>query len=80
MQGDARGLRFLSKPCSRRRQSSRLNDFAQMLQFGAAVTRLAAREPDVHKIMAEVANLLRPRSAYREPDLMRRVLVEMTAR
>ena len=57
----------------------RPTDFAQTLQFGAAVTRLAAREPDVHKIMVEVANLLRPRSAYREPDLMKRVLAEMTA-
>jgi 2-polyprenyl-6-methoxyphenol hydroxylase-like FAD-dependent oxidoreductase len=57
----------------------RPSDFAQTLQFGAAVTRLAAREPDAHKIMVEVANLLRPRSAYREPDLMRRVLAEMTA-
>jgi len=58
----------------------RPTDFAQTLQFGAAVTRLAAREPHVHKIMAEVANLLRPRSAYREPDLMKRVLAEMTVR
>ena len=57
----------------------RPKDFAQTLQFGAAVTRLAAREPDVHKVMLEVANLLRPRSAYREPDLMRRVLAEMPA-
>jgi len=57
----------------------RPKDFAQTLQFGAAVTRLAASAPDVHKIMAEVAYLLRPRSVYREPDLMRRVLAEMTA-
>ena len=57
----------------------RPSDFVQTLQFGAALTRLAAREPDVHKVTAEVANLLRPRSAYREPELMRRVLAEMTA-
>ena len=63
-----------------RATGDRPNDFAQTLQFGAAVTRLAAREPDVHKIMAEVGNLLRPRSAYREPELMRRVLAEMTVR
>jgi hypothetical protein len=60
-------------------KGERPSDFVQMLQFGAAVTRLAGREADVHKIMIEVANLLRPRSTYREPDLMKRVLVEMTA-
>jgi len=58
----------------------RPSDFAQTLQFGAALTRLAAREPDVHKTMAEVANLLKPRSVYREPGFMSRVLTEMAAR
>jgi 2-polyprenyl-6-methoxyphenol hydroxylase-like FAD-dependent oxidoreductase len=57
----------------------RPGDFAQMLQFGAALTRLAAREADVHKTMIEVGNLLRPRSVYREPDLMKRVVAEMGA-
>lgn len=57
----------------------RPSDFAQTLQFGAALTRLAARDAEVHKIMIEVANLLRPRSVYRDPDLMKRVVAEMSA-
>lgn len=57
----------------------RPSDFAQTLQFGAALVRLAAREADVHKMMIEVGNLLRPRSVYREPDLMKRVVAEMGA-
>ena len=57
----------------------RPSDFAQSLQFGAALIRLAARDADVHKIMVEVGNLLRPRSVFGDPDLMKRVLAEMGA-
>lgn len=42
--------------------------------------RLAARRPDVHKLVVEVQHLLKPRSAYRSPMLMARTLLEMLRR
>jgi 2-polyprenyl-6-methoxyphenol hydroxylase-like FAD-dependent oxidoreductase len=53
-------------------------DFETMLKFGIALTRLAAEDPAVHKLTAEVQHLLKPRSAYRDPGLMQRVLAKMT--
>jgi 2-polyprenyl-6-methoxyphenol hydroxylase-like FAD-dependent oxidoreductase len=52
-------------------------DFEAALKFGIALTRLAAEDPDVHKLTAEVQNLLKPRSAYRDPPLVQRVLAKM---
>jgi len=37
-------------------------DFETTLKFGIALTQLAAEDPDVHKLTAEVQNLLRPRT------------------
>jgi 2-polyprenyl-6-methoxyphenol hydroxylase-like FAD-dependent oxidoreductase len=54
-------------------------DLEQTLKFGAALTRLAARDAGAHKLMTEVAQLLKPRSVYREPQFMGRVLEEMAA-
>jgi 2-polyprenyl-6-methoxyphenol hydroxylase-like FAD-dependent oxidoreductase len=48
-------------------------DFEATLKFGMALTRLAAQDPAVHMLTAEVQNLLKPRSAYRDPELMQRV-------
>jgi 2-polyprenyl-6-methoxyphenol hydroxylase-like FAD-dependent oxidoreductase len=49
-------------------------DFETRLKFGMALTRLAAEDPAVHRLTAEVQNLLKPRSVYRDdPALMRRV-------
>jgi len=53
-------------------------DFERTLEFGAALTRLAARDPDVHKLMVEVQALVKPRSLLRDPDLVARVRAEMT--
>src|ERR1700761_2156416 len=39
-------------------------DLEARLKFGIALTRLAAEDPAVHKLTAEVQNLLRPRSVY----------------
>ena len=47
--------------------------FEQILKFGLALMKLAANDPAVHKLTAEVQHLLRPRSAYRDPELMQRV-------
>jgi hypothetical protein len=52
-------------------------DFEATLKFGIALTRLAAEDPAVHKLTAEVQNLLRPRSVYRDPALVQRVLAKM---
>jgi hypothetical protein len=52
-------------------------DFEITLKFGIALTRLAAEDPAVHKLTAEVQHLLRPRSVYRDPALVQRVLAKM---
>jgi 2-polyprenyl-6-methoxyphenol hydroxylase-like FAD-dependent oxidoreductase len=52
-------------------------DFETTLKFGIALTRLAAEDPAVHKLTAEVQNLLKPRSVYRDPVLVQRVLAKM---
>jgi hypothetical protein len=52
-------------------------DFETTLEFGIALTRLAAEDPDVHKLTAEVQHLLRPRSVYRDPALAQRVFAKM---
>jgi 2-polyprenyl-6-methoxyphenol hydroxylase-like FAD-dependent oxidoreductase len=52
-------------------------DFENTLRFGAALTKLAAEDADVHKLTAEVQNLLRPRSAYSDPALVQRVVAMM---
>jgi 2-polyprenyl-6-methoxyphenol hydroxylase-like FAD-dependent oxidoreductase len=52
-------------------------DFEITLKFGIALTRLAAVDPAVHKLTAEVQNLLKPRSVYRDPALVERVLAKM---
>ena len=54
-------------------------DFETRLKFGAALLQLAAEDPDVHKLPAEVQNLLKPRSVYLEPALMQRVVAKMAA-
>jgi 2-polyprenyl-6-methoxyphenol hydroxylase-like FAD-dependent oxidoreductase len=52
-------------------------DFESTLKFGIALTKLAAEDPAVHKLTAEVQNLLKPRSVYRDPALVQRVFAKM---
>ena len=53
-------------------------DFEMRLKFGMALTRLAAEDPDVHRLTGEVQNLLKPRSVYRDdPVLLKRILETM---
>ena len=52
-------------------------DFEQSLKIGMAMTKLAARDPDVHKLTAEVGALLKPRTAYMDPELVRRLMEVM---
>jgi 2-polyprenyl-6-methoxyphenol hydroxylase-like FAD-dependent oxidoreductase len=58
-------------------RGQRPTDFETTLKFGIALTRLAAEDPAVHKLTLEVQHLLKPRSAYRDPALMQRVLEKM---
>ncbi|MFL5331075.1 MAG: squalene monooxygenase, partial [Gemmataceae bacterium] len=52
-------------------------DFEITLQFAIALTRLAAEDPAIHRLTAEVQNLLRPRSVYRDPAIVQRVVAKM---
>jgi len=50
---------------------------SEALAFAIALTRLAAEDPAVHKLTLEVQHLLKPRSVYRDPTLLQRVLAKM---
>ena len=52
-------------------------DIEKALKFGFALNRLAACDADVHRLMLEVRHLLKPRSVYRDPDLVERVRAVM---
>ncbi|WP_063800330.1 FAD-dependent oxidoreductase [Bradyrhizobium lablabi] len=52
-------------------------DFAQRLQYGIALTKLAADDPEVHRLTVEVSQLLKPQAALREPALAARVMALM---
>jgi 2-polyprenyl-6-methoxyphenol hydroxylase-like FAD-dependent oxidoreductase len=54
-------------------------DFVQRMQYGIALTRLAAEDAAVHKLATEVSHLLKPQSALREPELAKRVMERMAA-
>jgi hypothetical protein len=58
-------------------RGQRSPDFEMTLKFGLGLTRLAARDPAVHRLTAEVQHLLKPRSVYREPEFVQRVLAVM---
>ncbi len=55
-------------------RGQRPGNFEATLKFGMALMRLAAEDAAVHKLTAEVQNLLKPRSVYSEPELVKRVL------
>jgi 2-polyprenyl-6-methoxyphenol hydroxylase-like FAD-dependent oxidoreductase len=54
-------------------------DLESALAFSAALNRLAARDPAVHKLVVEVHHLLKPQSLLRDSDLVRRVTTEQVA-
>jgi 2-polyprenyl-6-methoxyphenol hydroxylase-like FAD-dependent oxidoreductase len=54
-------------------------DIDRRLQYGAALLKLAAQDPAVHKTMVEVNSLLKPGTALREPHIASRVLELMQA-
>jgi 2-polyprenyl-6-methoxyphenol hydroxylase-like FAD-dependent oxidoreductase len=52
-------------------------DFEQTVKFGMALTKLASRDPAVHRLTAEVQHMLKPRSVYQAPELVQRVMAVM---
>jgi 2-polyprenyl-6-methoxyphenol hydroxylase-like FAD-dependent oxidoreductase len=65
----------LAHPQSRGERPADLQD---SLRFGAALMRLAARDPDIHKLMVAVRHLIEPPSALHEPEIVRRIEAEMS--
>ena len=54
-------------------------DLARRLQYSEALVHLAAQDADVHKLMVEVSQLLKPQSALREPAIAERIRALMVA-
>jgi 2-polyprenyl-6-methoxyphenol hydroxylase-like FAD-dependent oxidoreductase len=54
-------------------------DLEHALNFVSALFRVAARDPDVHKLLVAVRHVALPDSALREPRLVERVRAEMAA-
>jgi hypothetical protein len=54
-------------------KGQRPEDFEQTLAFSEGLFQLAAADPVVHKLLFEVLQLLKPRSALNDPDLVERV-------
>jgi hypothetical protein len=60
-------------------RGARPPDLEKKLQYDAALTRLAAEDPETHQTVMEVRHLIRPHSALREPELVRRATALMAA-
>jgi 2-polyprenyl-6-methoxyphenol hydroxylase-like FAD-dependent oxidoreductase len=58
-------------------EGQRPSDLEQRLNFGGALQRLAAQDPEIHRLVVEVRHLLKPGSALRDPALMARVAAMM---
>jgi len=63
-----------------RTEGQRPADFEDTIKFSAALLKLAAQDAAVHKLFMEVQNLLKPRSVYRNPELVERVRRVMAER
>jgi 2-polyprenyl-6-methoxyphenol hydroxylase-like FAD-dependent oxidoreductase len=60
-------------------RGERPTDLEQKLSFVSGLYRLAARDPDVHKLLVAVRHIARPHDALHEPRLADRVRAEMAA-
>ena len=60
-------------------RGARPPDLEERVRYMKAIQRLAANDPEAHKIMAEVNHLIRPHNALREPQFMSRVVSYMKA-
>jgi 2-polyprenyl-6-methoxyphenol hydroxylase-like FAD-dependent oxidoreductase len=50
----------------------RPDDLEERLRFAAALNRLAANDPAIHRLLFEVLQLVKPMSVLREPELVER--------
>ncbi|MDE2296889.1 MAG: hypothetical protein KGK18_01865, partial [Burkholderiales bacterium] len=57
--------------------NERPSEFSEKVNFQAALTRLAAEDPAVHRLMTEVAQLLKPSSVLRESPVAERLAQAM---
>ncbi len=53
-------------------------DLVQRLQYSQALLNLAAQDADVHRLMVEVSQLIKPQSALREPAIAERARALMS--
>jgi flavin-dependent dehydrogenase len=61
-------------------RGKRPKDLDDSLQFQNALIHLTTRDADLVELLAEVRHLLKPMSVLNEPDILRRVEAEMTAK
>jgi len=54
-------------------------DFERRMEYGKALRQLAAEDPEVHRLLAEVSGLQKPPSVLSEPKLAERVMRLMPA-
>ena len=52
-------------------------DIENSLRFSRGLMRLAARDAAIHELMLAVRYLMKPASALRDPELLRRVQAEL---
>jgi hypothetical protein len=52
---------------------ARPETFDRSMKFAAGLLRLAVQDPEIHKLMTEVQQLLKPPSVYNDPELQRRI-------
>jgi 2-polyprenyl-6-methoxyphenol hydroxylase-like FAD-dependent oxidoreductase len=52
-------------------------DLENSFAFTAALFRLAARDPEVHRVFTEVQQLLKPNSIFQDPELAERINAEI---
>jgi 2-polyprenyl-6-methoxyphenol hydroxylase-like FAD-dependent oxidoreductase len=62
-----------------RTRGQRPNDFCERMRFSSALQRVASEDATVHQIMSEVAHLVKPSSALRDPQIVSRVTALMAA-
>jgi 2-polyprenyl-6-methoxyphenol hydroxylase-like FAD-dependent oxidoreductase len=57
---------------------TRPETFERSMQFAAGLMRLAVQDPEIHRLMTEVQQLLKSPSVYNDPELHRRVAQVMS--
>jgi 2-polyprenyl-6-methoxyphenol hydroxylase-like FAD-dependent oxidoreductase len=60
-------------------RGQRPHDLSERMSFTAALQRLASEDAAVHRIMSEVIHLVKPSSALRDPEIVKRVSALLAA-